>query len=397
MSAPAQSAPTLLAAHGLGKAFPVANGPRQRLGALLRLLAGRPIERSWAIRGVDFAIQPGASLGVIGENGAGKSTLLKLLVGVLTPSEGSLQRSASVGALLELGAGFDAERSGRANIALSAGLMGWSAAEIRQREEEILAFADIGEHIDAPVKHYSSGMVVRLGFAIIAAVRPALLITDEVLAVGDESFQKKCIRWIESYLAEGGTLLLVSHSMYHVQKLCKHALWLRDGKVEAYGEVFDVTQSYLAFHERKSASEQQACGARGARELFEVTAAVLDGQGGEATHVMPQPGRLVVEVELFTPDEQVPHLCLGIERADGTPVFNTSSEIDGAQPSRIDPHHLRYRLQLDLSALLPGHYMIHFHPMDSEAIRLFSPLSRGLVIRGQSRQYGLLDLPRSWG
>jgi lipopolysaccharide transport system ATP-binding protein len=239
-------------------------------------------------------------------------------------------------------------------------------------------------------------MVVRLGFAIIAAVRPALLITDEVLAVGDESFQKKCIRWIESYLADGGTLLLVSHSMYHVQKLCKHALWLRDGEVEAYGEVFEVTQNYLAFHERKSAREQQAGRPRGGGELFEVTRALLDGDGGEAAHVMPKPGRLEVEVDLFTPDEQVPHLCLGIERADGTAVFNTTSEIDHAVAARIDAQHIRYRLELDLSTLLPGHYMIHLHPMDAEAIRLFSPLSRSLVIRGQSLQYGLLDLPRRW-
>ena len=349
-----------------------------------------------AVRDVSFTIRPGESMGIIGENGAGKSTLLKLLVGVLSPSGGMLDRHASIGALLELGAGFDIERSGRENIALSAGLMGWSAADIRAREAEILEFADIGEHIDAPVKHYSSGMVVRLGFAIIAAVRPQLLITDEVLAVGDESFQKKCIRWIESYLADGGTLLLVSHSMYHVQKLCKHALWLHGGKVEAYGEVFDVTQAYLAYHERKSAREQRVEGPRGSSELFEVTRAALDGEGGETPHTMAQPGRLDVEVDIYTPDAQVPQLCLGIERADGTAVFNTSSEIDGAQAERMNAGTVRYRLQIDLGALLPGHYVMHFHPMDPEAIRLFDPFSRALVIRGASRQYGLLDLPRSW-
>lgn len=395
MSAAPDTLP-LLIAKDLGKAFPTAGGPRQRLQALLRLIAGGSIPRTWAVQGVTFTIQPGESLGIIGENGAGKSTLLKLLVGVLSPSGGTLERHGTIGALLELGAGFDMERSGRENIALSAGLMGWSAAEIRQREAEILAFADIGEHIDAPVKHYSSGMVVRLGFAIIAAVKPQLLITDEVLAVGDESFQKKCIRWIESYLADGGTLLLVSHSMYHVQKLCKHALWLHGGKVEAYGEVFDVTQSYLAYHERKSAREQRIAGPRGSSELFEVTRVVLDGEGGETPHTMQQPGRLDVEVDIYTPDDHVPHLCLGIERADGTAVFNTSSEIDGAKAERLDAHTVRYRLQVDLGALLPGHYAMHFHPMDTEAIRLFDPLSRGLVIRGQSRQYGLLDLPRDW-
>ena len=118
---------------------------------------------------------------------------------------------------------------------------------------QIIEFADIGRYIDEPVKHYSSGMVVRLGFAVVAALKPDLLITDEVLAVGDESFQKKCVRWMEDYLDGGGTLILVSHSMYHVQKLCRHACWLKHGEVAAYGDVFDVTQAYLAYHERKLA------------------------------------------------------------------------------------------------------------------------------------------------
>src|SRR5690606_35292014 len=129
------------------------------------------------------------------------------------PSRGRIERHGTMGALLELGAGFDLERTGRENVAIAAGFLGWNPAQIRERFEEIVAFADIGRYLDEPVKHYSSGMVVRLGFAVIAAVRPDFLITDEVRAVGDESFQKKCIHWIEDYLEHGGTLLLVSHSM----------------------------------------------------------------------------------------------------------------------------------------------------------------------------------------
>ena len=139
---------------------------------------------------------------------------------------------------------------------MSAALHGLDTAELRRRLPEIIEFADIGRYIDEPVKHYSSGMVVRLGFAVIASMKPDLLITDEVLAVGDESFQKKCVQWMQDYLAGGGTLILVSHSMYHIQKLCRHACWLRNGELAMAGDVFDVTQAYLAYHEGKSAPKR---------------------------------------------------------------------------------------------------------------------------------------------
>jgi lipopolysaccharide transport system ATP-binding protein len=160
----------------------------------------------------------------IGENGAGKSTLLKIVAGVIEPTRGRITVGGRVGALLELGSGFHPDYTGLANIDLAAALLGLVPAEIAEKRDEIIAFADIGEHINDPIKHYSSGMVVRLGFAVATTLAPDVLITDEVLAVGDESFQKKCVAWMENYLAGGGTLLLCSHSMYHVQKLCRSAL-----------------------------------------------------------------------------------------------------------------------------------------------------------------------------
>ncbi len=248
-------ADVLVRTQSLGKSYPKVFRPRDRLRALGKLLVGRSdIASVPVLRDVNILVGRGESLGLIGENGAGKSTLLKLLTGVLTPSTGSVEVRGSVGALLELGAGFNLEYSGRDNIAMSAALYGLDGEAMRAKLPQIVEFADIGRYIDEPVKHYSSGMVVRLGFAIVAALRPDLLITDEVLAVGDESFQKKCVRWMEDYLDGGGTLILVSHSMYHIQKLCRQACWLRDGSVAAAGDVFDVTQAYLAYHERKLAS-----------------------------------------------------------------------------------------------------------------------------------------------
>ncbi len=387
----------LIEVANLGKAYPARTDPAGRLGAFFRLLAGREVERRPVLAGVNFRIDRGESLGIIGENGAGKSTLLKLLCGVNSPDAGTVQRVGSLGALLELGAGFDPQLSGRQNIRVAAGLMGWSSVQIAERVEEILAFADIGRYIDEPVKHYSSGMVVRLGFAIIAAVKPDLLITDEVLAVGDESFQKKCIRWIESFLEGGGTLLLVSHSMYHIQKLCKHALWLKDGNVEAYGDVFAVTQDYLAYHERKSLRES---GPQFERDYaggeYRITQVRLNGSEDSAPQVLHQAGSIALRVVVYAPDGRRPELGIGLLRADGTPVYGTTSEIDAAAAVRVDAQHWAFECHFEALPILPGGYTIKLHALDPEGVRLFDTVERGLVVRGKSRELGLVRLPHRW-
>jgi lipopolysaccharide transport system ATP-binding protein len=387
----------LLTVRGIGKAWPLDSSPRARASALLRALLGRPIARTPVLADITFDVCPGESLGIIGENGAGKSTLLKLIAGVLTPTSGSVECRATVGALLELGAGFEMERSGRENIAIAAGLMGWSRREIEARAPEIEAFADIGRYIDEPVKHYSSGMVVRLGFAIIATVRPQLLITDEVLAVGDESFQRKCIRWIEDYLAGGGTLLLVSHSTYHIQKLCKHALWLREGRVQAYGDVFDVTQDYLAFHERKSAQENgprlQSDHAGNEYRLVRVT---VNDSEDEGTRLLGHDALLQVRCELHSPDGRIPQFSFGVLRADGTALYGQVAEIDGGRALQLDAQRSAYALELDVSSLLPGSYILRLHAMDPEGLRVFDTVERAFTVRGASRELGCVRLPHRW-
>jgi lipopolysaccharide transport system ATP-binding protein len=392
------NASPLLIADGLGKAYPKQSSASARARALLRVLAGQPVERQTVLDGIGFRVHPGESLGIIGENGAGKSTLLKLLTGVVRPSWGTVTRQGSIGALLELGAGFDTELSGLHNIRLNANLLGWSRAQVEARLQEIVDFADIGDYIDEPVKHYSSGMVVRLGFAIIAAVRPQLLITDEVLAVGDESFQKKCIRWMEGYLDDGGTLLFVSHSMYHVQKLCKHALWLRHGRVEAYGDVFDVTQSYLGFHERKSAEAEAIANVALARDGLEFRVAAIRAQGwaDEQPIALRLGDSLAVDIEIERHSGQVPRLGIGVVRADGTPVFGTTSEIAEAVPVRQEAGCVVYRLRFDALPLLPGSYALRCHAIDPEGIRVFDTFERPFTVLDRTREVGLVRLPLTW-
>lgn len=387
----------LVEARDLGKAYPKVHRSSDRLRSLGRLLFSREgAERISVLRDVNLQIRRGESLGLVGENGAGKSTLLKLITGVLTPTTGSVRVRGEIGALLELGAGFHPEYSGRDNIAMTAALHGLSGAQLRERLPEIIEFADIGQYIDEPVKHYSSGMVVRLGFAVVATLKPDLLVTDEVLAVGDESFQKKCVRWIEDYLAGGGTLILVSHSMYHIQKLCRHACWLRGGEVAMQGDVFDVTQAYLAYHERKSASAAERREVAQAGVEFRVIGVALNDDESEQPALLELGDALRVRARVHSRDGRAPSVMVGIVRADGTAVYGTSTEIDGVTPERGADGEYLCELQLDALALLPGSYRIRVHPMDTEGVRIFDTVERSVVVRGASREFGLVRLAHRW-
>ena len=346
--------------------------------------------------GITLEVRRGESLGIVGENGAGKSTLLKVLTGVLAPTTGQVELAGSVAALLELGAGFHPEFTGRENVEMAGALMGYRPAELRAQMDRILAFADIGRYIDEPVKHYSSGMVVRLGFALVAARRPDLLITDEVLAVGDEAFQRKCVRWIEDYLAGGGTLMLVSHSMYHVQKLCRRAVWIQRGRIEAIGDVYEVTQRYLAWQETRIAADSAAA-QQGAGGLeFQTRMLTVNGVGEGKPLSIDAGGTIEVVAQVRSSSGRVPVLGVGIVRGDGTPVYGVTSEMDGAAPHRDGADGYRFVLRFPALALLPGTYTVRAHAMDPEALRLFDTVEQPFTVRGRTRELGLVRLPHDW-
>jgi lipopolysaccharide transport system ATP-binding protein len=204
-----------------------------------------PADEFWALRDVSFDVQPGEVIGVIGRNGAGKSTLLKILSRITEPTSGEARIRGRVASLLEVGTGFHPELTGRENIFLNGAILGMSKAEIRSKFDEIVAFAEIEKFIDTPVKRYSSGMYVRLAFAVAAHLEPEILIVDEVLAVGDVEFQKKCIGKMQAVSGQDGrTVLFVSHNLNAVQNLCGKALYLREGREVAFGPCFDVLKMY---------------------------------------------------------------------------------------------------------------------------------------------------------
>ena len=232
-------------AVGLSKRFLLASERRTSLKE--RLVRGRPPEPKtfWALKDASFSVPKGSSLGIIGHNGSGKSTALKVLVGIYRPTSGLVRVNGSVSALLEVGAGFHPELTGRENIRLNATILGFTKREIDLFIDQIIEFADIGEHIDAPLKHFSSGMHVRLGFAVAVMVRPEILIVDEVIAVGDEEFQRKCYEYLYDLRRAGTSMVVVSHGLGQITDLCDHAVWLDHGRIQGMGPARKVVRSYI--------------------------------------------------------------------------------------------------------------------------------------------------------
>ena len=217
-----------------------------RLQRLLGMTPKQYFREFWALKDVSFEVKQGETVGIIGRNGSGKSTLLQMICGTLSPTEGSIQTNGRIAALLELGSGFNPEFTGRENVYMNASVLGLSAGEIDARFEAIRAFSDIGEFIDEPVKTYSSGMAVRLAFAVIAHVDADILIVDEALSVGDAMFTQKCMGFIRDF-QKRGTLLFVSHDLGSVQNLCKTCMWLGHGSNQMIGTSKDVAEAYLEY------------------------------------------------------------------------------------------------------------------------------------------------------
>ena len=233
---------TRIAVNNLYKDFKIYDKPQDRL---VEIILRNPRHQVYhVLSDISFALADGKSLGIIGDNGAGKSTLLKLLVGILQPTSGSIRLKGQVAALLELGAGFHPEFTGRRNIYLNAALLGVPDENIPDIENDIIEFSELDYFIDRPVKTYSSGMFVRLAFSIATMVRPDILVIDEALSVGDMAFQKKCVQRMNEFREQQKTMVFCSHSMFHVQELCDTAIWLDKGKIQEIGDSDKVVGHY---------------------------------------------------------------------------------------------------------------------------------------------------------
>ncbi|PMB77038.1 MAG: ATP-binding protein [Fervidicoccus fontis] len=201
-------------------------------------------EKFWALKNINLEVKKGESLGIVGRNGSGKSTLLKVISGIYYPTKGEVRVNGKLTTLLELGAGFHPDFTGRENIYFNASIFGFTRKEINAKLDEIIAFSELGEFIDNPVRNYSSGMYMRLAFSVAIHIEPEILLLDEVLAVGDSAFQEKCMSKIESFREKGVTMIFVSHASLQVEKLCDRAVWLKDGEIEKYDDAKSVVRAY---------------------------------------------------------------------------------------------------------------------------------------------------------
>ncbi len=234
-----------VAVEDVGKRFRIYHELNQSLKSMVMRRRRAVYQEFWALRDVSFEVPTGSTFGLIGSNGSGKSTLLKCLARIYTPDEGSITANGRVASLLEVGSGFHPELSGRDNIFLNGSILGMNRKEIQSKFDDIVAFSGVEQFIDQPVKNYSSGMYVRLGFSVAIHVDPDVLVVDEVLAVGDAEFQQKCREKFQEYRREGRTVILVSHSMDLVTEMCDQVAWLNHGSLIEVGEAAPVIASYL--------------------------------------------------------------------------------------------------------------------------------------------------------
>jgi ABC-type polysaccharide/polyol phosphate transport system ATPase subunit len=248
---------TVVQCTDLGKCYRVYDNPKARLKQAIWRDRKQYFREFWALRHVNFVVRRGETLGIIGQNGSGKSTLLKMICDTLTPTEGSVQTQGRIAALLELGSGFNPEFTGRENIAINARLLGLSEQEVEKKFDQIVEFSEINQFIDQPVKTYSSGMFVRLAFAIAIHSSPDILIVDEALSVGDIAFQNKCITRIKHLRDKGLTLVFVSHDLSTLQLICDRAIWIHEGKLREMGDPVQVSQEYYALTTPNNAEKEQ--------------------------------------------------------------------------------------------------------------------------------------------
>ena len=392
----------VLRVEGLGKEYRLYASPRQRLKALL---TGRALHQShWALQGVSLELRRGQCLGVVGHNGAGKSTLLKLITGTLQPSTGKLLRSGRVTAILELGAGFHPDFTGRENLYFGGSLIGIGREEMAALELQVLAFAEIGEAIDRPVKTYSSGMVVRLAFALVTAVEPDLLIIDEALAVGDQRFQKKCIERIEAFRANGCTILFCSHSPYHVRQLCDVALWLDRGRVMEFGPTEPVIGAY-ELHTRlqgEAQAERQSAPPPPSLPLQpDATAAILsvDIAGlGAGDPPLLERRDLVATITVRGHGDERPNIGFMIEQSRGVGITSLATHEDGAAPVQVEPGVWRSVLTFPELPLHSGEYVVSAFLFDASGLVVYEQWYQFLHFRvvTPTLMPGLVRLPHHW-
>ncbi|WP_420627291.1 ABC transporter ATP-binding protein [Candidatus Leptofilum sp.] len=359
-----------------------------------------PAESLWAVRGVSFDVLPGQCFGIVGRNGSGKSTILKLIARILRPNNGRILINGRVSALLELGAGFHPDLTGRENIFLNAALLGFEEASTHAYYDRIVEFSELEEFIDMPVKHYSSGMYMRLGFSVAIHMQPDILIVDEILAVGDQAFQSKCIDAIMQMKERGVTIIIVSHNINLVRTLCTHILWIDKGIPQAYGPVDEIAAEYVAHAYQKPGELAATDFARtGSGEIEIISTNFLDLHN-EPREIYATGEPMTIEIRYLAhkPIDN-PEFGLAIFRQDGVQLNGPNSTLAGVDLGTLIGEGV-VRYEIEQLPLLPATYLVTTAVHDSRTHQCYDYHKKAYSFRVEAGTAdeldGLLQLPARW-
>lgn len=396
-------------AEGLSKTFAVYERPLDRLLQLLVGASRQYGKRFTALSDISFSLPKGQVLGLVGDNGAGKSTLLQLICKTLTPTSGKLEVHGRVAALLELGAGFNPDFSGRENIYLNAAVLGLTQAEIEARYASIVEFSGVGDFIEQPVKTYSSGMYMRLAFSIATCVDPDILVIDEALSVGDGAFARKSFDRIMALRDKGATILFCSHSMYHIDAICDQAIWLESGKIKMLGSPGDVTRAYsaqlAAFEDTSSVPFSNLSGqdlppiSSGNARLLAIDASV-DGVSGRFLKLRARTSTLRVDVTFqCDPALPSPSVAFGLETISGALVSSSSTVFDSSPVEVSENGKGHTCLVFPKMPLMRGKYRLTIFLGCERSIHLYDHAQYcvELDVTHEGLEQGIVFLPHAWG
>ena len=402
----------------LSKCYQLYQHPRDRLKQFLwphRWWGPRQYYRElWALRDIDLTVNHGEVVGIVGQNGSGKSTLLQLVCGTLTPTHGDVHINGRVAALLELGAGFNPEFTGRENVFMSAAIMGLSQAKIAERIEDIIDFSGVRDFIDQPVKTYSSGMYVRLAFSVAINVDPDILVIDEALSVGDGAFARKSFSRIMQMRDAGKTILFCSHSLFQVESLCARAIWINQGQIVLDGESAQVVTDYQAFLDKSAAnsapgtpithsahSEAPAVDKKYISGNAHLDKVKLQAEGVNTQHAMIISGESSIMVWIsFASDPALPcpTVAMTLQTKDGRTITSAATWEDEFTVQRTSAGFGQVYLKLDHLPLLKGEYLINAYLLCERGLHIYDSAEgvATLEVKQAGRLQGYFSIPHQW-
>lgn len=388
----------------MSKAYRIYGNPWHRL---LERMPWGPSKRHRsveALKNISIDVPKGTCVGLVGGNGAGKSTLLKILTGTTFPTSGGFSIRGRVASLLELGAGFNHNFTGRENIFMNAALMGFSRKEAQRKYQEILDFSELHDFINAPIRTYSSGMICRLGFSVAVATDPDVLIIDEILSVGDMHFRRKCVDRIMDYRERGKTMFFCSHSLYDVRQICDRTIWMKDGAVKMYDDSVIVTNEYATYENALIAEAEKVnpWDEDGPSPIDDenlariVSASLIDPKTGEERSVFAPGDDIAVRVHLKNGKHYEPlHVAVGLTRSDGTLCMAMTTEFDDVL---IEANEAVVTLTMPDIKLLSGEFVVPVWLLDEKGVHRFheQPCKQNLVVQNRNKELGLFLAERQW-